>query len=152
MWKWYLFMIGVGFKYTPPPMAIKVHTGKFIRKMTIDMKDVPVTCSNSDTSAALTMIRYSLPLATRFLHVWWPSDTSTALTMIRYSLPLATVIQVQRLQWQDIPCPWLHVTSSNSDTSTALTMIRYSLPLATRFLHVWCPLISYATWLYYEKI
>ena len=53
----------------PPPMAIKVHTGRIIRKMTFDMKYVPVTCSNSDTSAALTMIRYSLPLATRFLHV-----------------------------------------------------------------------------------
>ena len=47
-------------------MAIKVHTGRFIRKMTIDTKDVHVTCSNSDTSTALTMIRYSLPLATRF--------------------------------------------------------------------------------------
>ena len=23
----------------PPPMAIKVHTGRFIRKMTFDMKD-----------------------------------------------------------------------------------------------------------------
>ena len=52
----------------PPPMAIKVHTGRFITKMTFDIKDVHVTCSNSDTSTALTMIRYSLPLATGFLH------------------------------------------------------------------------------------
>ena len=52
-----------------PPVAIKVHTGRFIRKMTFDRKDVHVTCSNSDTGTALTMIRYSLPLATRFLHV-----------------------------------------------------------------------------------
>ena len=49
--------------------SIKVHTGRFIKKMTFDMEDVHVTCSNSDTSTALTMIRYSLPLATRFLHV-----------------------------------------------------------------------------------
>ena len=31
----------------PPPMAIKVHTGRFIRKMSFDMKDV--TWANSGT-------------------------------------------------------------------------------------------------------
>ena len=62
------FIRKMTFDMKAPPVAIKVHTGRFIRKMTFDMKDVPVTCSNSDTNTALTMIRYSLPLATRFLH------------------------------------------------------------------------------------
>ena len=92
-------------------MAIKVHNSRFIRKMTFDMKDVHVTCSNSDTSTALTMIRYSLPMAIK-VHT-------------------GRFIRKMTFDMKDV-----QVTCSNSDTSKALTMIRYSLPLATRFLQI----------------